>query len=84
MKKVISAKSLTYILLILGVNLGGICYAENDFQKFRVPDVMPIYDSYYDYFTNQLCIYSAEVNTVISVRVSCCGKEVLFDHVSPE
>ena len=85
MKRVMSVMFLPIILSILGINHGGICYAEDDYpEKISNPDVAPIYDSYYDSSTNQLCIYGAAVSTVINVRVTYRGNEVLNDEVSPE
>lgn len=87
MKKVMMTVFMMISLPIINGSLVVNACAINDDTKVmppNFPEVMPIYDSYYDSSTNQLCIYGAASSTVISVRVSCRGKEVLNDHVSPE
>jgi len=88
MKKLMMTVFITTLIPVVGSynNKGCFCHAEELSNPYpsNWPDVLPVYDSYYDSSTNQLCIYGAASSTVISVRVSCRGKEVLNDHVSPE
>lgn len=85
MKKVVLTILFATIAPVVSCDLSVTCNAEVVFPVNEDwPDVLPVYDSYYDSSTNQLCIYGAASSTVISVRVSCRGKEVLYDEVSSE
>jgi len=85
MKKLMLTIIFATIAPVVSDNLSVTCYAEDVYpEKAHNPDVAPVYDFYYDSSTNQLCIYSAAVSTMISVRVICRGNEVLYDYVSPE
>ena len=85
MKKLMLTIIFATIAPVVSDNLSVTCYAEDVYpEKAHNPDVAPVYDFYYDNSTNQLCIYGAASSTVISVRVSCRGKEVLYDEVSSE
>lgn len=87
MKKVMMT---VFMMTLLPISNGGLAVsasAINDDTKDlppSYPDVLPVYNSYYDSSTNQLCIYGAAVSTVINVRVTYRGNEVLYDEVSPE
>ena len=88
MKKLMMTVFITTLIPVVGSysNKGCFCYAEevSNPNPSNWPDVLPVYNSYYDSSTNQLCIYGAAVSTVINVSVTYRGNEVLNDEVSPE
>lgn len=85
MKKIMATIFLATIAPVVCDNLSVTCNAEDVLpENGEWPDVLPVYNSYYDSSTNQLCIYGAAVSTVINVRVTYRGNEVLNDEVSPE
>lgn len=85
MRKILAIIFFATIAPVVSDNLGLTCKADDSVPiKNKWPDIQPVYNSYYDSSTNQLCIYGAAVSTMINVRIICRGNEVLYDYVSPE
>lgn len=61
-----------------------VCFAEDGYpDKMNIPDIAPIYDSYYDYSEGVLYIYGSVQYTVITVEVTHNGQTILMDVLSP-
>lgn len=63
----------------------GACFAnEGDENNTPLwPNIVPVYDSYYDYSDGILYIYGGVQDTQITVEVTHNGQTVLFDVLSP-
>lgn len=87
MKRLMTTMLMATVLPVLGsgwIDWTIVCAEDYTPHDDSYPDVLPVYNSYYDSSTNQLCIYGAAVSTMINVRIICRGNEVLYDYVSPE
>ena len=52
-------------------------------EDINWPSVAPVYNSYYDYSTNELHIYGSYLSTALTIEVTYEGKVVLSDVVVP-
>ena len=87
MKKVMMTLFMATLTPIMNSHVNGIgnCFAEDDFPKMpHVPDVAPVYSSYYDEADNKLYIYGTEEMTTIEVKVIYEGMTVLYEAIPPE
>lgn len=60
------------------------CFGEDSYpEKQIIPDVAPVYDSYFDYNDGVLYIYGGLQFTVITVEVTHNGRTIVMDVLSP-
>ena len=86
MKKLVMTTCMAIVLPIYyGHNTGcGVCMAEDNNQKpLDWPDIIPVYDSFFDYVGDVLYIYGSLQYTAITVEVTHNGQTIIMDVLSP-